>query len=400
MSTQARLTLLCVMAATKGLYGLPFLRQAKDMGVRLLVLTNANALHLDWPRELLDGLFAVEDIFDPTLVRNTASFLAREERIDRIVGLGEYDIEIASALREHMRIPGMNLSTSYLFRDKLAMRQQARDLGLPVPEFVSILHRPSIHDFMQTVEGPWVLKPRTEASSNGIRKLYDRQAVWDAINGLGDEQSLFLLERFVSGTVYHVDSVVYEREIKFAAVHQYGTPILELHTLGGVYTSRAIRRGSPDETALQELNRQIIKGFGMTEGVTHIEYIKSQADGHFYFLEASARVGAGMTEEMIEAASGLNLWAEWAKIEYAMGVGTYALPKPKQAYAGVAICMTREEHVPLSELPVTEGVRYAEPKPYHVAAVVSSPDADQVETQVAELTAWLDQAFMTHAAHA
>lgn len=391
MSTANSLTFLCLMAATKGLYGERFLVQAKESGARVLVLTNANALHLDWPRHLIDGLYAVEDIFNPLFVRNAASYLARTERIDAIVGLGEYDIEVAAALREHMRLPGMSLSQSYLFRDKLAMRQRARELGIPVPEFVSIFNHGAVNAFMARVPGPWVIKPRTEASSNGIRKVDHPQATWDVLNALGDDQSNHLMERYLPGTVFHVDSIVHGGQVRFAQVHQYGTPILDLHTRGGIYTTRSLRRGSADEQALQELNRRVIEGFRLEEGVTHIEYIKNAADGGYYFLEASARVGAGMIEDLVEATTGLNLWAEWAKLEVARFCPPYQMTSPGQLYGGVAVCMIPWEHVDLSRLGTRPGVRYVQPKPYHIAALVTSEDADEVAGLVDEQARFIEQ---------
>ena len=62
----------------------------------------------------------------------TACFLARTRLIDRIVPLDDYDVETAAALREHLRVPGMGDTTARYFRDKLAMRVQARDRGLQV----------------------------------------------------------------------------------------------------------------------------------------------------------------------------------------------------------------------------------------------------------------------------
>jgi len=40
--------------------------------------------------------------------------------------------------------------------------------------------------------------------------------MWNRINHLGDEQSFFLMERFISGNIYHVDSIIYEHEVRFA----------------------------------------------------------------------------------------------------------------------------------------------------------------------------------------
>ncbi|MBO9542798.1 ATP-grasp domain-containing protein [bacterium] len=390
------LTFLCVMAATKGLYAEPFLRQAKELGCRILVLTNAKALVYDWPRELIDELYAVKDIFDPVDVLNTVSYVARHEQIDRIVGLGEYDIEIASALREHLRLPGMGLSTSHYFRDKLAMRKRAQALGIPVPEFVHVLNYQAVGEFMHRVPGPWVLKPRTGASSLGIKKIDHPETLWRILDTLGDQQSHHLLEQFVPGEVFHVDSIVDQRQVQFAQAHRYGTPILELHTTGGVYTTRSLERGTPDEVALQAINRQVIEGLGLVEGVTHIEYIKSAADGRFYFLEASARVGAGMIEDIVEATSGLNLWKEWAKIEIAQHREPYRMPKPRQDYAGVAICMTTIEHPDVSGY-AAPGVRALEPKPYHAGVLIQSHDPREVEAKIQQYARRLEHDFLAPA---
>jgi hypothetical protein len=102
-----QLSFLLIMAATHGLYAQSFIRELKAQGHRVVVVTRADALSYDWPREDIDALYAVNDIFDAAEVRNAISYLARSERIDRLVGPGEYDIELAASLREHLRVGGM-----------------------------------------------------------------------------------------------------------------------------------------------------------------------------------------------------------------------------------------------------------------------------------------------------
>ncbi len=57
---------------------------------------------------------------------NTVSWMARGRRFDRIVALDEFDLQTAAQIREHMRIPGMGVTTLAYYRDKLAMRTSAR----------------------------------------------------------------------------------------------------------------------------------------------------------------------------------------------------------------------------------------------------------------------------------
>src|SRR5438876_11727782 len=102
---------------------------------------------------------------------NAVSYLARTREIERIVPLDDFDVEVAAALREHLRVPGMGETTAHYFRDKLAMRMKAREAGLAVPDFVHVLNHGRVHEFMETVPAPWVLKPRSMAGAIGIRKL-------------------------------------------------------------------------------------------------------------------------------------------------------------------------------------------------------------------------------------
>jgi biotin carboxylase len=50
----------------------------------------------------------------------------------------------------------------------------------------------------------------------------------------------------------------------------------------------------------------------LKHGAAHTEFIKCNEDGKIYFLETSSRVGGAHIAEMVEAASGINLWGEWA----------------------------------------------------------------------------------------
>lgn len=391
-----QLTFLCVMAATKGLYAQAFLREIKRQGHRLLVLTQAEALGYDWPRELIDELFAVVDIFDPKLVRDTVSYVARQHAIDRVVALGEYDIEIGAALREHLQLPGIGVTVARHFRDKLAMRRVASEAGLRVPAYTAVFPHAAVGAFMAEVPGPWVLKPRTEASSNGIKVMRHPDELWRELDRLGDEQSNMLLERFTAGDVYHVDGIVHDGRMLMARAHRYGTPILELHRQGGVYTTRALKRGSADEKKLLAFNAQVIAALGLPFGVTHIEYIKGQEDGQFYFLEASARVGAGMIEEMMEAETGLNLWAEWARLEIAEASGTaYKLPPLQEAYAGVTACMAPYERPNLQSY-AAPGVMPFDAKPYHASVLVRDADASEVDAKLEAVAGRLARDFQVH----
>jgi biotin carboxylase len=184
------LTFLCITTYEKGQ---EFMRECKRQGCRVLLLTAEKLKNADWPRESLDDTFYLpEEISIPEIVK-AVTHLARNEKLDRIVALDEFDMETAATLREHLRIPGMGLTTMRYFRDKLAMRIRALDRQVRVPDFVPVVNHGDIQYYLDHVPGPWVLKPRQEASAIGIRKIHSPKELWPLLEQLGDKQSAHLL---------------------------------------------------------------------------------------------------------------------------------------------------------------------------------------------------------------
>src|SRR5262249_52296330 len=147
--------------------------------------------------------------------------------------------------------------------------------------------------------------------------------------------SYYVLEKYVPGDVYHVDSIISERHIVFSVPNKYAAPPMNVAHEGGVFITRTLPRESEEAAALKEVNEQLIKALGLVRGVTHAEFIRGKEDGRFYFLETAARVGGANIAEMIEAATGINLWAEWAKVEIGLDEKPYVLPAHRDDYAGI-----------------------------------------------------------------
>ena len=382
MPEERPLTILCVSSYEKGQ---EFMRTCKVMGCRVYLLTVEKLRDADWPREAIDEFFFMpEDLPLPALL-NAVSYTARTRKIDRIAALDEFDMENVSAIREHLRIPGMGLTTVRYFRDKLAMRARAKEAGILVPEFVHVLNHSDIREFMARVPAPWLLKPRSQASGIGMKKIQHADELWPLLDRLGDEQSHFLLEQFVPGSVFHVDGVVSEREVIFADAHAYGAPPLDVSHVGGVFTTRTVERESADAKALSAMNKKLIEALGLLRGVTHAEFLKAHSDGKLYFIEIASRVGGAYISDVVEAASGVNLWREWAKLEVAAGKRPYALPATQQNYAGAIVSLARQEEPDTSGYNDPEIV-YRVKKYHHAGFVVKSGQSARVKELLASYT--------------
>ena len=390
-------TILCIASFFKGN---DFIREAKRQGARVVLLTREELMEGDWARESLADLIAIPGKATVESYLAAAIDVARHRRVSRVVALEEYDVVTAAHIREHIDVPGIGATTARRFQDKVAMRARARDLGIPQPEYVPLLNYEEIDEFMKRTSAPWMLKPRLGASAMGIRKLDEPESVWRAIEELdareaSQQTSAFhLLEQYLPGDVYHVDSLVEGGKILFASVERYGAPPFDVSHFGGVTLSHTVRHDSKERRSLLDLNKSLLAGFGLAWGVTHAEFIRradyreakrpvssrisSSVEPHeFHFLEVAARVGGAHTSDTVAAASGINPWREWARIELATVEQPYILPEVRQEYGGIALSLARQEH------PCT--CRYADPeivqrisKPWHVGLIVRSPKYERV----------------------
>ncbi|MEW6278711.1 MAG: ATP-grasp domain-containing protein [Candidatus Eremiobacterota bacterium] len=367
-------TFLCFASFYKGT---AFIEECKALGCRTILLTDQKLKDKDWPWSCIDERFFMNDLYKQPDITRAVSYLARDREIDRIVPLDDFDVEVVASLREHLRSPGMGDTTARFFRDKLAMRVQARDEGITVPDFVHVLNHKHIEAFTHRVHPPWVLKPRSQAGAVGIKKLHSPEELWRKVHELGDEQSNHLLEQYVAGDVYHVDSIVYDHKVLFQIASRYGTPPFNVWNEGGVFLSQTVNPRSAVHRDLLALNEKLLKAMRLVRGVTHAEFIKGH-DGHLYFLELAARVGGANIDRLVEEASGFNLWREWARLEHAYCLKRpYRLTRPRNLHAGLLICLSKAERPDLSSFDAPEVAwRYAQE--HHAGIVVAGKDHDRV----------------------
>ncbi|MFN2578258.1 MAG: acetyl-CoA carboxylase biotin carboxylase subunit family protein [Pyrinomonadaceae bacterium] len=371
------LNIVCLATFFKGA---DFMRECKAAGCNIVLITKEKMLHEDWPRDVLDEVFALPNDAPVELFLELVSHIAKTRMPHRIIALEEFDVMIAALAREHLGLPGMSSSAAKVFRDKYAMAVRARDAGLTVPEFVPIINTQEISEYIGRVAPPWVLKPRSDVSAIGIRKLDNAEEVWAAVEELNKREALrerashHVLARFIPGEVFHVDSLVYDRRVMFAGVNKYGRPPLQVAHGGGAYVSQTIPDDSADKKKLLDINRRLIKAMRMQTGATHAEFIKSDADQNFYFLEIAARVGGAYIADVQEAASGINLWREWAKLEIA---DSRPRLKPRKEHAGIILSLARQEYPDTSAYDDTEIV-YRVKKRHHAGLIVRSRSHERV----------------------
>jgi biotin carboxylase len=366
--------IVCIASEHKGN---EFLEECQNAGWHVTLVTRKDLLDAPWAWTSINEAKTVDRYATQDDYVRAITNIAGSQPVHRIVGLDEFDVLTAARAREHLQVEGISNSFALRFRDKLRMRNLAAQIGIPCPAYVGVFNPEQINDYLNRTEAPWIVKPRTEVSAFGIRKCESAEQVWNVLKDLDnrhtwrDHPSQFLIERFIEGKVFHVDSVINDGKIVAAGVSEYGTPPFSVSHHGGVFTTFTVPYRSKERKELEELNRRLLEGFEYKRGVAHAEFLQSSATGEYYLLEVAARVGGAYIANVLEQASGFNLWREWARLETATKERPYKAPKLRKDYAGICLALAKEEAPDTSHYEDAEIV-YRVKKPKHVGLIFYS----------------------------
>ena len=388
--------IVCIASEHKGN---EFLEEAHERGWHVTLVTRKKLLDEPWPWTSIDDIRSVEDNAMPVDYVRAITNVAGTSNVDRVVGLDEFDVITGALGREHLQLGGMTSSFVRRFRDKFTMRNLANSAGVPCPDYIAAFNRDDINAFLDRVPSPWIIKPRNEVSAFGIRRCETREEVWAVLTELDnrntwrDHPSQFLIEKFVEGRVFHVDSVVSGGKVVAAGVSLYGTTPFSISHRGGVFTSTIVGHRTKERRTLEKLNAQLLSAFEYKSGVTHAEFLQSETDGKFYLLEVACRVGGAYIANVLEHAAGFNLWREWAKLETSTPENPYIPPKARKDYAGIALALANVEEPDTSNYTDDEIV-YRVKKPRHVGLIFSSPQQKRVDELISAYTERITSDFL------
>jgi hypothetical protein len=388
------LAILCITSYFKGA---AFIEAGHAIGHRMFLLTATKLQQESWPWDCIEDAYFMDLQQDGTWLMNdlinAIAFKMRSIGYDKFIALDDFDVDQVAHLREHFRMPGMGATTARYFRDKLAMRMKASEAGIPIPRYTGLFRDQDINDFADQVPAPWLIKPRSEASATGIKKVNTKEELWETIHELQDHRHRYLVEGFAPGYVYHVDSLIYQGKVVFAKASMYLDTPFEVAHGGGIFRSCTLELGSEEDNKLRALNERVQKAFGMQSSASHTEFIKSRETGEFFFLETSARVGGANLAEMVEASSGINLWREWAHIELAVAQGQpYNLPEVRQDYAGIVVSLSRFQHPDTSSFTDPEIV-WRMNKEWHIGLLLQSNNAHRIRALLDQYTQRIGEEF-------
>lgn len=236
-------------------------------------------------------------------IRSAIYERSRERFPERIITIHEKDMLLAARLRAELGLEGMTPSETLRFRDKLAMKQALIDGGYSaVPKFRSLTSVRSLQDLPWT--GTSVIKNRWGQGASQVREVASDEQVADAVVSLGGNVADLQIEEYIDSPMFHCDSIVVQGRIIFAVASEYLAPpgkYLETPVHGTV----PLPAGQEQDQLLQH-NAAVLGILGMTSGVAHVEFFRSNT-GKIVFCEAAARPGGAGINRTLQSTYGINL---------------------------------------------------------------------------------------------
>ncbi|GFH35759.1 ATP-grasp domain-containing protein [Streptomyces pacificus] len=294
-----------VLATRRRALPLRLLQKSDDL--RITVIADQGHTHVFGPSVTVREIATVRD---PGLVLETVSELSRKDPVDRIVSPVELAVPSAGYVRSTLGIPGDSYDMSLAFSNKFIMKQRLAAAGLPTAAFRQVMKVDDVPEAAAHTGWPCVTKPVFGGGCMGVTVLdspedHERLLSGPAGEEIRNSTTPLIVEQFIEmDHEYHCDAVVRDGKVVFAAPSRYFSPILgQVDTFSGSYL---LPQGHEDFTAVTELNAEVVRALGLTDGVTHLELFKTGSG--FVVGEIACRPGGGGITAAVQRHHGVDLW--------------------------------------------------------------------------------------------
>ncbi|NCN27966.1 ATP-grasp domain-containing protein [bacterium] len=229
--------------------------------------------------------------------------------IDAVVGLYEHVTLPAARLREELGIQGKTSSRSArLCRDKVLMKQELEKHGVKVPRYIDVEESSeSILKFLNSLESKVVLKPKSQAASEGV-KIFENKSEAIAYLENNSKPLGFEFEEFIEGQILHFDGVIRNGELRFFSASKYLDSCF-----GFVYGDSALCSVTLDSKELIESAKsytlRVLNALSLSDSVFHLEAFLNEKQ-EFTFLEIGNRFGGAGVAPLLNKAFGVDIVKE------------------------------------------------------------------------------------------
>jgi biotin carboxylase len=264
-----------------GLWQVEYIRHARRLGVETWVT--------DWSPTAVGR--PESDHFEPIDVTDTDATLAFARRLgaDGVLTAADVGVPTAALVATALSLPGYSEALALDATNKLRMRRRSEALGIPSPAFRAVSSVAEAEASQPAVIGPVIVKPVDGWSSRGVRFVASAPelgpAVQHALQASRIRQAM--IEEFLVGTEGSVEALVQDGLVTILGVcDKTKSPLPYRYDLELRYP------GAYDEAtrgAIEELARRVAAGFGLGNGIIHLEFLVARDTNRIYLIEFAIR---------------------------------------------------------------------------------------------------------------
>ncbi len=296
-----------------------------------------------------------------TDVRNKELILdfARQERIDGVI-TDQTDIAVRTVayVAEQLGLPGIGYEPGCLFTDKALMRKRLKELGIPqLPNRTASSLAAALEAYRE-LGGAVIIKPLDTQGSRGVQACYSeadvREKYAEAMRWSSDGS--IIVERKATGREFVVEGMALDYQVQNLIC---GDTLY--FDIPDAYAAKSrIMPSTADEeltNRVLDLNRRIITGFGLKQGITHSEYIMEGDE--VYLLETAARGGGVfISSDLISLSTGL------CTEEFLLNIATGQQKTMPQILPQQCCCGYMAFFIPKGRIRSVRGVEAVQALPY------------------------------------
>ena len=337
------------------------LSRLKELGVRLVAVDKSP----DAPGLGLADVSEVVDVLDvPAVIE-----VGRRHGVDGVLTYAaDRAVPVVAAVAEALGLPGIGTETAHLMTNKIAMRRQLAEAGVPQPRFAAVRTLHEARAAAGSVGFPAVLKPADSAGQRGLflcQSLDDVERHLHASLVQSIEQEA-ILESYHEGL-----------EVNGLLVLRDGEPVVvtlsDRRRPPGRGFGVAIAHVYPSTLfgdALEEVRRtgvHTVKALGLRDGIAYPQVLWSE-DGVARLVEVAARIPAGQMDSVARYGVGVDL----IEIALAQALGRpvpddLVVPKTQQPMA-ISFLTAKPGPLPTGKLVRVSGLERVESFPGVVEA--------------------------------
>ncbi len=256
----------------------------------------------------------VSNITDEAQVERAVRFVQSKVRVDRLEAVVEAHVLCAARVRARCGIPGMSVETTYLCRDKPAMKEALRAAGVPCAASLGSSDPAEIVDFAGRVGYPLVVKPRDAAGASGTVRVDDEEALRAALVLFGIERGASVaVEEFIEGHEGFYDTITLNGRVVCDFITHYYPNVLEAMRTRWISPQFVTtnRVGAPHYGELKAMGQRVVEALGIETSATHMEWFFGPKG--LKFSEIGCRPPGVRTWDLYGAANEFDIYRAWAE---------------------------------------------------------------------------------------